>query len=242
MKYKEGAPVNRSLTTLGLAISIAVAGLSTHEAGAGEGFYVGAHGGGNWLSSIDNNFSSPGVTSTVTLKQGNGYAAGGSAGYGWKNGLRAEGEVTYRRNSINGFNASAVIAGVPVTGAGAAVGNISNLAFMANGYYGYNVTNALSLYAGGGVGAAILKVDGFRGVNGTATFTDSKTVFAFQAIAGTAYMLSRNISLGVEYRFFGTSGTDFDDNVGGTNVTVAADGARNHSVMVNLKYYFSSGR
>lgn len=233
--------MKRSLITLGFAISIAVAGLSTHEAKAGEGFYVGAHGGGNWMSAIDNTFSSPGISSTVALEQGNGYVVGGSAGYAWKNGLRAEGEVTYRRNSITGFNASAVVAGIPVTGSGAAVGNISNLAFMANGYYGVNITDDLSLYAGGGVGAAILKVDGFRGVNGTATFTDSKTVFAFQAIAGTAYMLSRNISLGVEYRFFGTSGTDFDDNVGGTNVNVAADGARNHSIMVNLKYYFSSG-
>ena len=228
--------MKRSLFAFGFAISTALAGLHAHEARAGEGFYVGAHGGANWLSPIESNFSSPGATASVTLKQKNGYAVGGSVGHAWKNGLRAEAELTYRRNNINSFSASAVVAGIPVVVSGAAVGNISNLAFMANGYYGVDITDALSLYAGGGVGGAMLKV------NDVATFTDSRTVFAFQAIAGTAYMLGRNVSLGVEYRFFGTRSTDFTDTVAGTSVTVSADGVRNHSVLVSLKYYFSSGR
>ena len=234
--------MKRSLFAFGFAISTALAGLHAHEARAGEGFYVGAHGGANWLSPAEVDLTSSVLTANLETKNSTGYAVGGSAGYAWKSGFRIEGELTHRSNSINSFTASATVGGLTGSLSSDVEGTISSLAFMANGFYGTDIMENLSLYAGGGVGGARVKVDGFQPVGATSSISKSKTVFAFQAIAGTAYMLGRNVSLGVEYRFFGTRSTDFTDTVAGTSVTVSADGVRNHSVLVSLKYYFSSGR
>ncbi|MCZ6859290.1 MAG: outer membrane beta-barrel protein [Alphaproteobacteria bacterium] len=232
--------MKRSFIAFGFAISTALAGLHAHEATAGEGFYAGVHGGANWLSPFEVDLTSSVLTGNLETKNSTGYAVGGSAGYEWKSGFRIEGELTHRSNSINSFTASVTVAGLTGSGSSDAEGTISSLAFMVNGYYGTDIMENLSLYAGGGVGGARVKVDGFQAVGATSSISDSKTVFAFQAIAGTAYMLSSNVSVGVEYRFFGTLGTEYSSTLSGINYTVSTKGLRNHSVMVNLKYYFGS--
>lgn len=153
---------------------------------AGEGFYIGAQGGVNFLQSH--------FLKSRHCTFDTGYNLGVFGGYGWCNGLSLEAEATYRNNDydLHGTNES----GVGTT----FHGNVHTWSFMGNGYYAIAFPSCWNLapYFGAGIGCdnvhQRIKIIGenFRG---------SHTGFAWQLMAGLDYFFCEDVVLAAEYKF-----------------------------------------
>lgn len=179
-------------------------------------FYVGGFGGANWL-----NFDR---THGIKPKMKVGGAGALSLGYKFNNGLRLEGEVAYRRNSIHGKDwlKKAHYADAKLSGSS------YSWAYMANILYDFDcfsecLTNVVP-YVGVGVGYANVHthVKARNGYEGDSiSIKGEKKGVAGQAIAGVGYRLTDSTTLGVEYRYF-----------------VAREHVRDHSVGLSLRQAF----
>jgi outer membrane protein OmpA-like peptidoglycan-associated protein len=149
----------------------------------------------------------------------------GSAGYGWRNGLRLELEGAYRSNSID-----------EIAGAGAQ-GDVNNLSIMTNLIYQYPTTGWVIPYVGFGVGAGRVSYDNVTplGFPGT-TVDDSDWSPAFQGMVGVEFPIMTNLGLNVGYRFL------YEPDVKMT----AANGLgmdttyQSHAVLVGLRWSFGA--
>ena len=72
---------------------------------------------------------------------------------------------------------------------------------MANALVDFGDEDGFSFYAGGGFGRAKVKA-----------FGDSDSAWAWQLIAGARYAISRNIDLGLKYRYFQTGSVNVTDD------------------------------
>lgn len=211
---------------------------------AAEGFYVGLQGGASFLSDneVDASLDGDSETTPVEVEFNTGFGVGGVAGYAFPMGLRVESEFTYRRNGLDAVTFTDPAAGIPdPVGAD---GHFRSFALMANGYYELDLGWPVMPYVGAGIGVARTKIeiDEFSafGTALPAVFDDSDTVFAYQAMAGLAYQLMPSMAVGIEYRFFGSSGPDFEDQLLSAAAEVGLDGEsiKSHNVFVNLRYFF----
>jgi len=140
-----------------------------------------------------------------------------SLGYGFGNGLRAEGQFNYFTNKGSGFTGGSV----PMHGSGSE----DKYGFMANVIYDFvGVMPYVQPYLGAGIGVQWVNWHDFRGsnvnaiaFNGTtvapgglaaSSSGDAKAVFAYQAIAGLSFPIVSvpGLALTTEYRFLGTTG------------------------------------
>ena len=162
-----------------------------------DGFYVRATGGLNILSSGGYEVeTADGTANTSDADYQTGYAFGGSAGYEWANGLALEGEIMYRRNDYNGFEA---------TGLGTvASGDLASLSLMGNVIYafpGLGGNGRLRPYIGAGAGI-VQEIDTDITLDNGDTLTLSGDGFAWQAMAGLRWQFSRRWRARVEARYF----------------------------------------
>jgi outer membrane protein OmpA-like peptidoglycan-associated protein len=223
------------------------------------GLYIGAGVGANWRMDGD--------TQGNSIKFDTGYAAVGSVGWGFGNGLRVELEGNYRYNDANG--AAIAVPGTStsggttttVTGRFGQAGHASTYGAMVNVLYDFNMGWPVVPYIGAGVGVGWSDYGGARqvvntrsvtaaGVASTASTTyainDTDPQFAYQAIVGVAYNLGAmvpGLALTGEYRFYGT----LDPNLSVTRVSgPAVPGVPstisptnyNHSLLIGLRYNF----
>ena len=99
----------------------------------------------------------------------------------------------------------------------------TSLGAMINAYYDYALTDECSLYLGLGLGVARVackttKVDAVAGAGADNGFNNfnipsheySKTVFAWQVMAGVAYDINENWTVEAGYRLFNTAKVKFD--------------------------------
>lgn len=98
----------------------------------------------------------------------------GGFGYGFTNGLRAEGELAYRNNDVSGTGDEA-----------------EAISVLANLYYDFNHNGRFVPYVGAGLGFASLDVGPYSDAN-----------WAWQGVAGVAVPLTPRLSLDVAYRHF----------------------------------------
>lgn len=143
-----------------------------------EGPYITAFGG--WNNTEDN--SAPDT---------DGGWLGGVAVGGKTKWARAELEVSYRNNDIDG----------------AAGGDVDSVAGMANAYYDLENDTRFTPYIGAGIGIAHVDFDTAGG--------DESTEFAYQGIAGVNYAIDARWHVGAEYRYFATTevdSTDYDNH------------------------------
>jgi opacity protein-like surface antigen len=205
--------------------------------------YWAAFGGWNSAKSMsaltDPGFGGGGVR---TIDFEDGYVAGGAIGRcvpGW-NWLRVEGELSYRKNKVDSVTVSN-------EGTASRPGSVAALALMANVWADYNLTPNVTVHAGGGIGAARVKLN--ADVCGpscaaavSAQINDANTVFAFQLGAGGAFHLSPNWAVTIDYRYFQTASSTFHGTltVGPTPFTYRDD-YRAHSVMVGVRGRFATG-
>ncbi|MGH8506386.1 MAG: OmpA family protein [Stenotrophobium sp.] len=142
---------------------------------AGDGPYLGAEGGVNFLKSqLGTSFNT-------------GWVGGLTGGYAFENGLRPELELDFRRNEADAASGTD--------------GHVKAETAMANLWYDVKASNGLFSvvhpYIGAGVGFA-------RPTIVTTGLSAHDNSFAYQAGAGFGYDLTRNLTASVDYRFLRT--------------------------------------
>ena len=184
--------------------------------GRTPGTYLGIGAGANFAS--DTEISGGGAN--ADLEHNTGIAGILALGHGYANGLRAEFEMGYRRNSVDS-------SGNTSTG-GAATARSA----MINGYYDISTGTKFFPYVGAGIGAGMLNVN--ANPTGNTSLNGRDTGLALQGIVGLGYQFDTNWSGSLEYRYFTVRGADMNAT-NGTSVDV--DYAA-QTVMVGLRYTF----
>ena len=224
------------------------------------GLYIGAGAGINFMQSQSHSRLagdySDFFTANARTHQREGFAALGSVGYGFGNGLRAEIEGSWRENKITSVRGAGIFAGPGQGG-----GRSSTYAAMLNALYDFNnVSPFVVPYVGAGVGYAWQKfhnLHAFQDGNEFCPGTNQSSVcsngtagnFAWQLIAGAAFPIAAmpGLSLTAEYRFFSAiSGSSIHVNavcseVGEFNCGKSSRvGAQyNHSILLGARYEFN---
>jgi outer membrane protein OmpA-like peptidoglycan-associated protein len=221
------------------------------------GLYVGAGVGINWLQDVDltsqgalrTALGTAGIGQTGTASFETGWVGLVSLGWGFGNGVRAEVEVNYRDNGIDGVNGFRGIAAPRQQG-----GNVQSYGVMANVFYDFHLGAGVPVvpYVGGGIGYAIQNWDSVRisspATNRAITIDSDAGNFAYQLIAGVAFPIAQvpGLSITAEGRFFGTLQDDVDATfTSGTGTTrVSQKGAFeadnvNYSLLLGVRYAFN---
>jgi outer membrane protein OmpA-like peptidoglycan-associated protein len=220
-----------------------------------NGFYVGAAAGLNVREDADVTLSGAAVTGPFGVGVGNrngsltwdvGYLALLNMGYGFGNGLRLEGEFSYRSNKVDDVSG---LGGAQYARAG---GTASTYAFMANVYYDFQVGWPVVPYIGAGIGYAIGSYDQVttrnNGANPAAfpvvtNISGNDGQFAYQAIAGMSMPIAAvpGLALTAEYRYFATLDNEVDATryqPAGFSRGTAEIQNSNHSFLFGVRYTF----
>lgn len=194
----------------------------------GRGIYV-AVGGGLVLSERLR------TNAGVSAKLDDGFM--GLAAIGGRVGpLRGELEGSYRRASVN----SATGFGLRALG----TGRVSALSGMANLYLEPSLgLGAVRPYFGGGVGVSRFRARDVGAVGlpvsalslSLGTVSGSKTVFAYQAMAGLSGPVSDHVTASFGYRYFATPSADLSAPLVGS---VRVRGLRSHGIEAGLRFGF----
>lgn len=142
-------------------------------------------------------------------------------GYQFRNGMRLEAEIAYRRNDAEDFNGANVN------------GSLSTLGGLMNVVWEYDNPSGIYPYVGAGAGMAHVQANDFN-FGGGQTLDDGSSEFAWQGLAGVAFAVDPNLSLIAEYRYFRTGESDFTDS-NGANISMRYAA---HSAMLGLRYRF----
>jgi opacity protein-like surface antigen len=167
------------------------------------GWYGGA---GLGLNSTQFVFPSPdniGNSFNESLDTRGGIGFNGFGGYKFSN-FRAEGELLYTSNSIFQRKVSGLErqSNTSISQTDPRSGNINNFSVMVNGYYDIETGSQLKPFVGVGMGFSSASVT-VRGNNGIQDLeeTASASGFAYQFKVGTAYAISDNTDLYLQYRY-----------------------------------------
>lgn len=208
---------------------------------AGQGWYVAGNVGAAFVNDSSSTATdSVGNSISFDTEFDPGFVVSGAAGYGWNN-LRAEGEISYRKNDVDSLTVTNVtLAGVGSFNTAASFsggGDVSALGIMANVWYDFPTGGKLVPFVGGGIGVAEVSLNDVTGnVAGVDALLadDSDWVFAYQIGAGIGYAFNPNLTLTLDYRLFGTADPEFKDPTG-----VPFDGEYlSHNVHAGLRYQF----
>jgi outer membrane protein OmpA-like peptidoglycan-associated protein len=209
-----------------------------------QGLYVGAGGGANFLEnervrSITIGGQPQGGGGSVSFDAG--WAALGSVGWGFGNGVRVELEGSWRHNDTDHGNAPF---GVSATGQESKYGAMTNVLFDMDIGSPY-----VFPYLGAGAGAQWVHQK--RSIAGpgpivTAIDDTAGASFAYQAIAGAAFPVQGvpGLSVTAEYRYLGLAGkprltgTSSAPGFGPVAATVTTSDDNNHSLLLGLRYAF----
>src|SRR5690242_16049653 len=143
---------------LAATVAILLASFTAAKADPVPGWYMGAGAGAQFPTDTDTNIS--GTTNNITFDTG--WEVLGNVGYGFSNGLRAEGELSEHRANADKVN-----------GASATSGRINNLDLMGNLYYDFKTGTRWTPYIGGGIGVASVDADHIGTLSNTGSINDS---------------------------------------------------------------------
>lgn len=154
--------------------------------------------------------------------------------------FRLEGEVSYKRTEVDGFENSIAIpssSGPHPVGEREGFGAETALSFMINGMLDFGDDDGISGFVGGGAGIARVDYANIRAFQDTGEFLDeSDSAFAWQVVAGLRQSVSRNVDVTARYRFFNVESLDLrtfgnDD---------AAGRRSSHSLLFGLTFNFGA--
>ncbi|MEE9291195.1 MAG: OmpA family protein, partial [Alphaproteobacteria bacterium] len=204
----------------GVALAAMVGTAATAEGPAKhKGLYVSGALGANWATDSDVSGAASGeIDFEVDTVGAVAFV------YGFGNGLRLEGELSYRQNDVDDFSGAGLEGHANATG------------FMANLLYDIDVSPKFVPYVGLGAGAAIVEFDKVSPLPAGDSTDDSETVFAWQAIAGVAIPIRDQLDLTFDYRYFDVPDVDLRSDAGTDVDTEYAS----HSVMIGLRYRFAA--
>lgn len=225
------------LATTTLAVLVAAAPAEAK----GSGWYLNISGGANW--SNDDSFAVVNTASSDSFSfnpnADTGFIVSGAVGMSLDNvlqGLRAEVEVGYREDKVDGAWASDTDTSADPTGndAGTLDYTHSTFSVLANAWYDFDI-GGVKPYVGGGIGWADSDLDG-NFVGGTVpALSTSDSGFAWQLGAGVNFSISPNMMLGVGYRYFrGPEVTVLPPDTGNTTSSEVDD--ESHSAVVSLTF------
>lgn len=150
--------------------------------------YLDAHVGA--VVTVDSNLGNGKVSSDP------GFVAGGAIGLDFEL-LRIEANIDYRRTNISKFASNNVNS------------DLQLLSYMVNGHLVAPLPLPVKPYLLGGVGFATAFISDFAG---SPAGKQSESRFAYELGAGIGYELKRNVTLDINYRYFGTSDFDLKGN------------------------------
>lgn len=173
-----------------------------------------------------------------------GFVVGGNFGVDWQNGIRTELELAMRQNA-SGSHAtlktsySYIYSGYgpytisSSTGSVPAAFNLRAYSLMANAWYDFDVDMPFTPYVGGGVGMALVQIDGR--LNGFKLHERNDTVFAWQLGVGASIPLTDSIKGFIDYRYFAADDAALKLEPGFHGGDVTAN-FNSHTVMVGLRF------
>ncbi len=183
------ATVSATAIALG-AVTVRDARADVFEDAFGDNWYVSVFGGGAFTESAHSNYT--GDIYEIRLKDG--FTVGGAFGGEIAPGLRAEQEVSYIRHKNRNTRFNVNGASQPLSG------DTDALFILANLWKDIDLGIA-SLYAGGGIGTAILGIDGqFTEGPRVRGWGDSAVAFATQIGGGVRLGLTDRLALDAGYR------------------------------------------
>lgn len=196
--------------------------------------YLDLYGGMNWIN--DNALDTadgPGlpVAQTFFLDYDSGFVAGLRLGHRYSDSLRADVELSYRRDEIDELTSpgNIITEGYSFT--------FTTVALMANGYYDFAPMGRFTPYVGAGVGMASVKTAGSIAPGDSGFDYDaSQSAFAAQLRLGATVAVSEKMDMGLEYTHFRAFG--LDDNLSADFYDTLQDDYRSDSVSVLLRLRF----
>ncbi len=189
-----------------------------------DGLYIRGEGGWSHMNDMT------GYTTTgnsVTIKQDEGYIAGGALG--WKfDQLRLELGLDFSNSGIKSIIVNNVGSIPPASG------SVHNTVGMVNAFWDMRTGTFIVPYIGLGVGGSYVSLDNAT-YNGKLTSNSSNLVFAYQPMVGVNFHLTDQLALGIQYRYFATVDPSFNITSGGKL------GLKNesHNVLAGLTWYFN---
>lgn len=218
---------------------LVVALVATSAASATDGFYAEAALGASFMNKQDEDDVQG---NEARYDPGEGVAASLAAGYQFKR-LRGEFNVSYRRSEGNleaRQTDRRLLEPCPREG-GLVVcevyseiePDVSNLAFMVNGYYDLFADGPVIPYVGAGIGASVIFWDARTTRGGSRSAWEP--VFAANAMAGVTIPFSKAIALTAGYRYlYAPSITvNYGPGIGSLDLD-----AESHEAMFGLRFYF----
>lgn len=169
----------------------------TSAAQAEEGFYIGVGGGTNNVH--DDKVEGTGFSAGAEYDWG--YAATGTLGYAYNNGLRSELELGYRDNDIESI------------GTVGAQGDVDAMSAMLNVLYDFDLSDMVDTYVGVGGGVVKVDYDNFTAA-GTPVIDDSDTAPAVQGIAGASVALTESTEAYLNYQYLHAIDASYKDSTG----------------------------
>jgi opacity protein-like surface antigen len=137
---------------------------------------------------------------TADIEFDTGFTTSAYGGYEFGNGLRLEGELTYKQADmhIDKLMLGGIISNID--------SDVSIFGTMANVFFDFKNSSPVTPYIGGGIGFASVYVGQGRLTNGVSIWEeDYDRVFAYQVGAGVGYNVTNNVTLDLGYRYFDTS-------------------------------------
>ncbi|MGF1522464.1 MAG: outer membrane protein [Leptolyngbyaceae cyanobacterium] len=173
---------------------------------------------------------------SLSLDTETGFGISGAVGYRWSD-ARAELEVVYNRNEVDGISVDAEVGTVDVDADVPLDGSIESIQVFLNGYYDIPTGSNIRPYIGAGVGISTLTANDIEadlGTLGELELDDSGVSFVFQAKAGVSYDFANNASAFLGYRLYGIPGQNFN----AFDADFDADTVLVHSLQLGIRYQF----
>ena len=193
------------------ACAALTAALALPASAADTGLYFNADAGANWAQ--DDEINAGGASADLTTDIGFRFSAG--VGYNLNKNWGVEFDTGWVWNSIDKIKDSGGSTSFDDS-------SFSHLPFMVNVIYRYQIGAKYETYVGAGAGGtySVLDIDE-PGISDD----DGDVVFAWQAVAGVRYNISETMSVGVGYKYLGT--TEGEYSIGGGDVSI--ESVHNHS-------------
>ena len=159
-----------------------------------------------------------------------GFHIGGALGRRITDLVRGEIAVTYRETDIDQAG---------LTSGAQADGDLSLLAFMANGYVDFDL-GPVKPWIGAGIGGGIYKIDVQQKVPGAFDIDDGDPVFVYNAMAGVALPVTEVFTLNVGYRYIAIAGETGSGAIiaPATTTQQVDDEFDAHEVVIGLRFGF----
>jgi OOP family OmpA-OmpF porin len=218
------------LLTLPIACLAAAPLMAQTPQQTANGPYVGIEGGLNWELPQDYRYDGSVID---RLDFDRSWAAGVISGYSFSSGFRPELELDMRRNGLTHDSLG-----------GRDTGHDSAASAMANLWYDIKVQDGifsvLHPYFGGGVGGVRSWYGQSPSLSGLPIASDYATEFGYQAGAGLNYDISRNFTVGLDWRRLWANKGAFHDTYGIPTTDAIKYGYNAQTALLSVRYTFGS--